>query len=69
MKVSQLIIDKILTDNQFSLKGAAVLGIAQISFQQLARRNSTKLTLYNLVEFYKEEGFTEEQIFEKETSQ
>lgn len=62
-KVSALIRNKILDDNQFSIQLAEKLGIQQQSVLGLARRNSSKLTLYIAVAFYKEKGFTEEQIF------
>lgn len=66
MKVSKEIIEKILTDNDFSMGLAKVLKIQQQSVIGLARRNSEKLTLYLAVLYYKEQGFTEEQIFEEE---
>lgn len=67
MKVSKMILEKILTDNDFSLGLAGVFGIKQISLEMLARRNSGKLTQYAAIEFYKKNGFTEEEIFETET--
>lgn len=63
MQVSEKIRQKILDENIFSLKVAMVLDIKQASVIDLAKRNSDKLTLYTLVEFYKKEGFTEEDIF------
>lgn len=68
MEISKKIKDKILYDNDFSLKGAGIMGITQASFRNLVRRNSTKLTLYSLVKFYKSEGYTEDEIFELETT-
>ncbi len=64
LKASKEIREKILYNNEFSLRMAEILGIAQVSVKHLARRNSTKLTLAVLVNFYKEQGFTDEQIFE-----
>lgn len=64
MKVSSIIIEKILSDNAFSSELAKELGIQQQSVLGLARRNSDKLTLYRAVEFYKEKGFSEKEIFE-----
>ncbi len=64
MKVSKLIIEKILTDSVFSGELAINLGIKQMSVIGLAKRNSDKLTLYQAVLFYKEKGFTEKEIFE-----
>lgn len=65
MKVSKIIIEKILNDNEFSIELAKRLGNQQQSVLGLARRNSRNLTLWEAVMFYKEKGFTEEQIFEK----
>ena len=66
MKVSKIIIEKILNDNEFSIELAKRLGNQQQSVLGLARRNSRNLTLWEAVMFYKEQGFTEEQIFEKD---
>lgn len=63
MKVSKEIIEKILTDNDFSIGLAKVMKIQQQSVIGLARRNSEKLILYLAVLYYKEQGFTDEQIF------
>lgn len=68
MKVSKIIIEKILNDNEFSIELAKRLGNQQQSVLGLARRNSRNLTLWEAVMFYKEQGFTEEQIFEKNTN-
>lgn len=67
MKVSKVIIQKILSDNSFSVKLADKLGITQLSVRNLAKRNSDKLTLYVAVKFYESQGFSEEEIFETET--
>lgn len=66
MKVSKEILTKILTDNDFSMELAKILKVQQQSVIGLARRNSDKLTLYQAILFYKEKGYTEENIFEKE---
>ena len=66
MKVSKIIIEKILNDNEFSIELAKRLGNQQQSVLGLARRNSRNLTLWEAVMFYKEQDFTEEQIFEKD---
>lgn len=66
MKISQVIIEKIKTDNEFSIELAKVMKVQQQSVISLARRNSSKLSLYQAVLFYKEKGYSEEQIFEKE---
>ncbi len=62
-KVSNLIKEKILTDNEFSTGLALKLGVQQQSVIGLAKRNSERLTLYKAVLFYIEKGFTIEQIF------
>ena len=63
MKVSKIIIEKILNDNNFSIELAKRLGNQQQSVLGLARRNSRNLTLWEAVLFYKEQGFTEEETF------
>ncbi len=62
-QVSQLIVDKILIDNAFSLELANKIGVQQQSVKAMARRKSKILTLYVAVLFYMENGFSEEQIF------
>jgi hypothetical protein len=52
-KVSQLIILKILNENNFSIELAKILDIQQQSVLGLAKRNSNKLTLFIAVQFYK----------------
>lgn len=64
MNISKKIIEKILSDNQFCLKLALLLNIQQTSVRALARNNSDKLAHFKLVEFYKEEGFSENDIWE-----
>ena len=64
MEVTNLIIQKILNDNNFSIELAKRLGVQQQSVLGLARRNSRNLTLWEAVAFYKEQGFSEEQIFQ-----
>lgn len=67
MKLNKEIINLIKTDNEFSLGLASVLKISQFSAQQLARRKSAKLRIYEAIEYYKSKGFTEENLFETET--
>ena len=62
-KVSKIIIDKVLKENDFSIGLAKVLDIQQQSVLGLAKRNSNKLTLYIAIQYYKEKGFTENEIF------
>ena len=66
MKVSKVILDKILKDNDFSLGLAEIFNIKQVSVELLARRNSGKLTQYAAVEYYKSRGFELDEIFEQE---
>ena len=66
MKVSQIILDKILNDNEFSLELAKIIGIQQQSVKALAKRNSKILTLYQAIIFYKERGFEDKDIFFRE---
>lgn len=69
MKVTKKILQKIKTDNQFSLDIAKILDISQVSVWKLVKSNSTKLTLYALVEYYRSKGFTDEEIFEQSKSE
>jgi len=62
-KVSEKIIEKILSENAFCIELAKRLDIQQQSVLGLAKRNSNKLTLFIAVQFYKEKGFTENEIF------
>ncbi len=65
-KINKIIIDRILTDNEFSMELAMRMGIQQQSVMGLARRNSVKLTLYEAVLFYRECGYDENSIFSME---
>lgn len=66
MKVSEVILEKILKDKKFSSDLATIFGIKQISVELLARRKSGKLTQYAAIEYYRSRGFTDEEIFETE---
>ncbi|GJQ07479.1 hypothetical protein CAPN010_16370 [Capnocytophaga cynodegmi] len=66
MKVSKKVREKIKKDNRFSLLLALKTDRTQSTVKQLAQRNSSKLTEATYVEFYKEQGFKEDEIFEKE---
>lgn len=68
MKVSKTILEKILSDKKFSSDLAQIFNIKQISVELLARRNSGKLTQYAAVLYYRDCGFTDEQIFETENA-
>lgn len=64
-KVSDFIVQKILKENNFSMELAKILDIQQQSVLGLAKRNSNKLTLYIAVKFYKDKGFSDDEIFLK----
>ena len=61
-KVSKIIIDKILNENNFSIELAKHLDIQQQSVLGLAKRNSNKLTLFVAVKFYIGKGCSEEEM-------
>lgn len=65
-KVSGKIRQIILTDNDFSGELALRLKQKQQTVIAQARRNSKNLTLYEAVKFYKEKGFSENEIFEND---
>jgi len=67
MRVSNKIKKQIMEDNLFCLALAAVMNIQQRSLWLLVERDSDRLTLHACVEFYKSKGYTEDEIFEKET--
>lgn len=60
MKISSKITDRILKDNQFSLQLSYRVGRKQASVEKSARRFSDVLLLPVYTEFYKENGYTEE---------
>lgn len=68
MKVSALIIQKLLKDKKFRLSTALALGVTERNIQQLAERNSDNLTKMAAVEYYRSTGLTDEQIFETVTA-
>lgn len=68
MKVSQLIIEKLLNDKNFRLKTALALGVSERNVQQLAERNSDNLTKAAAVKFYKSTGLKEREIFEQQSA-
>lgn len=69
IKISKLITEKIKTDNQFSLEVAKRLDRTQQAVILMAKSFSASLLHYNLVLFYKEQGFSEEQIFDNPMKQ
>lgn len=71
MTLSQIILQKIQSDLTFSAELARILNIKQISVERAAQRASSgngksfSLKRPEAIKFYKDQGFTEEQIFEK----
>ncbi|HAD79037.1 MAG TPA: hypothetical protein DCF99_06035 [Flavobacteriaceae bacterium] len=63
-KLSQSILDKILNDNDFSLRMCLHMKIRQQTLFKLVRAESDSLRLPEQVAFYKQEGFTEDEIFD-----
>lgn len=67
MKPSKKLVEKILTDNDFSLDIAkAVKDTTQYAIIIRAKRHSKLLLLAPFVEVYKAYGLSEEDIYEKE---
>jgi hypothetical protein len=65
MKVSTLIIEKLLNDKNFRLNTALALNVTERNVQILAEKNSDNLTKMAAVKYYMSTGLTEKQIFEK----
>lgn len=63
MKVSDLIIEKLINDKIFRLNTALALGVTERNVQQLADRRSDNLTKMAAVNYYKSTGLTDEEIF------
>jgi len=63
-KLSQSILDKIINDNDFSLRMCLHMKIRQQTLFKLVRAKSDSLRLPEQVAFYKQEGFTEDEIFD-----
>lgn len=66
MKVSPLIIGKLINDKIFRLNTALALGVTERNIQELTKRNSDNLTKAAAVKFYKSTGLKEKEIFENE---
>lgn len=66
MRISDTITERILTDNDFSMELAKKIGIQQGSLLSSIRRNKNSriLRLWEAVMFYKEQGYTEDEIFD-----
>lgn len=68
MRVAQIITEKLLNDRNFRLKTAIALSITENGVRKLAKGNSDNLTKMAAVKVYREAGFTDEQIFELQTT-
>ena len=66
MNPSKKLIEKIKTDNDFSLDIAKELKVSQYAIITRAKRNSKLLLLAPFVEVYKAYGLSEEDIYAKE---
>lgn len=66
MKVTPLIIEKLLNDKIFRLNTALALGVTERNIQLLAERNSDNLTKMAAVKYYKSTGLKESEILEIE---
>ena len=66
MTVSQKIIKRIISDNDFSLRMAIHLKATQVAVILKARRKSNSLLLPNCIEFYKQNGYSDDEILEKQ---
>ena len=64
MRVSQLILEKLLNDKNFRLNTAIALDVTERNVQILAEKNSDNLTKAAAVLYYKSTGLSEEEIFE-----
>ncbi|QOR74635.1 hypothetical protein IMZ16_04160 [Cruoricaptor ignavus] len=63
-KVSEKLRKSILTDNALSAELAIRVGLKQSSVLAQARRNSSRLASYEAINFFKEKGYTEQEIFD-----
>lgn len=69
MKLTQLIVEKLLNDKKFRLNTALALGVTERNVQILADKNdvNSNLTKMSAVNYYKSTGLTDAEIFEAET--
>lgn len=65
MRPTKKITEKILHDNEWSLQIALIMGVSQHTIKQQAQRQSVKLICSPLVDFYKERGYSLDEIIEK----
>lgn len=66
MKVSQIIVEKLLNDKNFRLNTALALGVTERNIQILAEKNTinSNLTKMAAVNFYRSTGLKDKDIFE-----
>ena len=64
-ELAQSLFNRILQDNEFSLKMALHMNIRQDTLFRLVKRKSDLLKLPEQVDFYKAQGYKEDQIFKK----
>ena len=69
MRVSQIIIEKLINDKQFRLGTALAMKISENNVRNLAKANSENLTKYSAIKFFKKNGFSELNIFSTQTPQ
>ncbi len=62
MKVSDLILEKIVKDRFFRLQTAIALGVTERNVQILASKNSENLTKYAAIKFFLSTGLKENEI-------
>lgn len=65
MKVTQIIIEKLLNDTKFRLNTALALGVTERNVYNLAKSKSDNLTKAAAVEYFKSTGLTEDEILIK----
>jgi hypothetical protein len=66
MKLSPLVIEKLLTDKNFRLNTALALGVTERNVQILADKNdvNSNLTKMSAVKYYRSTGLKDKDIFE-----
>ena len=62
-ELAQKILDRIIDDNEFSLKMSMHMRIRQDTLFRLVKTKSDSLRLPEQVAFYKQEGYAENEIF------
>lgn len=63
-KLSEKILNEIKTNNDFLIEISSFFNIQLHTVVMLANRKSAKLQRYEIVEFYKKQGFSENEIFD-----